>query len=140
MLVQLLTAPNCPHAEPAAAVVRQALDEAGLTDVPVTDMTIDSQAEADRLGFLGSPTILINGRDPSPDDGQRPALACRLYQHPTGLSEVPPIHPIRPGAGRRRADHGLRREPRRISAARRKDDAADTDPVEALDSVNPGNR
>jgi hypothetical protein len=46
MLVQLLTVPNCPHAEPAAAVVRQALDEAGLIDVPVTGVTIDSQTEA----------------------------------------------------------------------------------------------
>jgi hypothetical protein len=97
--VQLLTVPNCPHAEPAAAVVRQAMDEAGLTDVPVTGLTIDTQAEADRLGFLGSPTILINGRDPFPDDGQRPALACRLYQHPTGLSGIPPIHPIRKALG-----------------------------------------
>jgi|SRR4051794_40035009 protein-disulfide isomerase len=95
MLVQLLTVRHCPHAEPAAAVVRQALDEAGLTDVPVTGLTIDSQAEADRLGFLGSPTILINGRDPFPGAGHRPALARRLYQHPTGLSGVLPIRPIR---------------------------------------------
>ena len=95
MLVQLLTVPNCPHAEPAAAVARQALDEAGLSDVPLTVRTVDSQDEADRLGFVGSPTILINGRDPFPGTGGKPALACRLYQHPTGVSGVPPIHPIR---------------------------------------------
>ena len=99
MLVQLLTVPNCPHAQPAAAVVRQALDEASLTDVPVTGLTIDTQAQADRLGFLGSPTILINGRDPFPDARRLPALAVRLYQHPTGLSGVPPIHQIRQALG-----------------------------------------
>ena len=95
MLVQLLTVPNCPHAGPAAALVRQALDEAGLSDVPVTAVTVDTQKEADRLGFLGSPTILINGRDPVPGNGQQPGLACRLYQHPTGLLGIPPINTIR---------------------------------------------
>jgi hypothetical protein len=95
MLVQLLTVPNCPHAEPAAAVVRQALDQEGLSDVPVTTVTIDTEAEAARLGFPGSPTILIDGHDPFPEADSRPALACRLYQHPTGLNGTPPIHPIR---------------------------------------------
>ncbi|MFI5892398.1 hypothetical protein ACIA5D_20045 [Actinoplanes sp. NPDC051513] len=95
MLVQLLAVPNCPHAEPAAAVLRGALDEAGLNDVPVTTLIIDTQDEADRIGFIGSPTILIDGRDPFPDSGQEPALACRLYRHPAGLSGIPPIDPIR---------------------------------------------
>ena len=71
------------------------MEEAGLTDVSVTALTIDTQDEADRLGFLGSATILINGRDPFPDADAKPGLACRLYQHPTGLSGVPPILPIR---------------------------------------------
>jgi hypothetical protein len=67
MLVQLLTVPNCPYAEPAAAVVRQALDQEGLSDVPVTAVTVDTEAEAARLGFPGSPTILIDGHDPFPE-------------------------------------------------------------------------
>jgi hypothetical protein len=86
---------DCPYAEPAAAVVRRALDETGLTDVPITLRIIGTQAEADHLRFLGSPTILINGRDPLPDPTLKPALACRLYRHPTGLSGIPPIQPIR---------------------------------------------
>ena len=65
VLVQLLTVPNCPHADAAAALVRQALDEAGLSDIPIAAVTVDTQNEADRLGFLGSPTILINGRCPN---------------------------------------------------------------------------
>jgi hypothetical protein len=95
MLVQLLLVPDCPNAEPAAAVVRQALDEVGLNDVPVSTFVIDTQAEADRLGFSGSPTVLIDGRDPVPEPHQRPALACRLYQHQSGPSGVPPIDSIR---------------------------------------------
>jgi hypothetical protein len=95
MHVRLLLVPDCPNAEPAAAVVRQALDEVGLTDVPVTTHTVDTQAEAEQLGFLGSPTILINGRDPFPDSGRQPALGCRLYHHQTGPNGIPPIQPIR---------------------------------------------
>jgi hypothetical protein len=95
MLVQLLLVPDCPSAEPAAAVIRQALDEAGLSDVPVSTVIIDTQDEADRLRFLGSPTVLIDGRDPFPGPQRRPALACRLYQHQSGLRGVPPLHPIR---------------------------------------------
>jgi hypothetical protein len=41
----------------------------------------------------------MNGQDPFPDVGQRPALACRLYQHPTGLSGIPLIQPIRQALG-----------------------------------------
>jgi hypothetical protein len=95
MLVQLLLVPDCPNAESAAVVVRQALDEVGLSDVPVSTVIIDTQGEADRLRFLGSPTVLIDGRDPIPEPQQRPALACRLYHHQSGPSGVPPIHSIR---------------------------------------------
>jgi hypothetical protein len=83
MLVQLLTVPNCPHAGTAAAFVRQALDEIGLNDVPITTLTIDRQAEANRLGFLGSPTILIDGHDPFPEAGRsRPSPAGSTNTRP----------------------------------------------------------
>jgi hypothetical protein len=36
MRVEVLVVPNCPHAGTAAAVARQALDDVGLTTMPVT--------------------------------------------------------------------------------------------------------
>ena len=36
------------------------------------------QAEATGLGMAGSPTILVNGRDPFAQ-GAEPSLSCRLY-------------------------------------------------------------
>lgn len=68
LLVQLLPVPDRPNTEPAAAVLRPALDEVGLTAVPITTRIIYTQAEPDRLGFPGSPTILIDGRDPAKAD------------------------------------------------------------------------
>ena len=94
MLVQLLVVPDCPNAEPAAAVLREALDQVGCSDVPVSTVVIDTQDEADRRSFLGSPTVLIDGHDPFPETHRRPALACRIYQHPSGRSGVPPIESI----------------------------------------------
>lgn len=85
-----------PEPRTGAAVVRGALDEVGLSAVPVTVRVVTSQAEAEQLGFLGSPSVLINGRDPFAEPHHRPAMACRLYRDDTtGVSGVPPIRRLR---------------------------------------------
>lgn len=100
--MQLLVVKDCPHEGPAAAILRQALDDVGLTDVPFTTRVVVDQTQAEALAFLGSPTILIDGRDPFAEPTQAPGLACRLYP---GLSGVPPLTPLRQ-ALRQAADHG----------------------------------
>jgi hypothetical protein len=57
----------------------------------VTQLVIASQEQAQERGFVGSPTILINGVDPFGAAGQSPAYACRVYATPAGLSGVPPL-------------------------------------------------
>ena len=95
MKVELLVVADCPHEGPAAAVLRQALDDAGLSLVSFTRRVVTSQEEADQLGFLGSPSVMIDGRDPFAAPGQNPALACRLYRDDSGVSGVPPLEPLR---------------------------------------------
>jgi hypothetical protein len=95
MDVQLLVVDDCPNAGPAAVVLRQALDEAGLSTVGFTTRVVASQQEADQVGFLGSPSVLIDGTDPFADPTRRPAMACRLYDDEAGLSGVPPLGPLR---------------------------------------------
>ncbi|MEV4201352.1 DF family (seleno)protein [Micromonospora globbae] len=95
MKVELLVVEDCPNEGPAAAVVRRALDEVGLSTVRITIRVVTSQDEAEQLGFLGSPSVLINDRDPFAEPHHRPALACRLYQDDTGVSGVPPIRRLR---------------------------------------------
>lgn len=90
MNVQLLVVEDCPNETPAAVVLRQALDQAGLGTLLFTTRLVTSQQEAEELGFLGSPSILIDGEDPFADPGRVPGLACRLYRDDTGLSGVPP--------------------------------------------------
>jgi hypothetical protein len=61
---------------------------------PVCTTVIASQEQAQERGFVGSPTILINGVDPFGVAGQSPAYACRVYATPAGLSGVPPLGDI----------------------------------------------
>jgi len=68
---------GCPHWELAERRLRQALADIGREDVQITQQRIDSPEDAQRLDFHGSPTSLVNGRDPFAG-GEAPAsLGCR---------------------------------------------------------------
>ena len=73
------------------SVLRLAFDRVGLAAQPVHMTVIASQEQAQERGFVGSPTILINGVDPFVAAGQNPAYACRVYATPAGLSGGPPL-------------------------------------------------
>lgn len=84
-----MVVPGCPNEGRAAVVLGQALADVGLADVPVRTVVVVSQRQAEQLGFVGSPTILVNGVDPFGTEGQAPGLACRVYRGAAGLSGVP---------------------------------------------------
>ncbi|MET9662552.1 hypothetical protein [Streptomyces sp. NPDC006510] len=83
------------HARPAVERLRRALDEAGAADTWVTTRVITEQAEAERMGFTGSPTILIDGRDPFAEPGRAAGLTCRVYRTPDGPAGVPTLDQVR---------------------------------------------
>jgi hypothetical protein len=95
MQVEVLVVPDCPNAETTATVVRRALDEFGLSAVPITTVLVTSQEQAEQAGFVGSPTIMIDGRDPFADTSQKPALTCRLYRDGATLTGTPPAEHVR---------------------------------------------
>jgi hypothetical protein len=55
---------GCPNWQLAQQRLRRTLSEAGLGGVEIEFELVDSPEAAERLGFRGSPTILIDGRDP----------------------------------------------------------------------------
>ncbi|MFJ8579508.1 hypothetical protein [Micromonospora sp. NPDC093277] len=61
----------------------------------MTTTVVASQAQAEQLGFVGSPTVMIDGSDPFADPALSPGLACRLYHGDTGLTGTPPIQHVR---------------------------------------------
>jgi hypothetical protein len=88
MDVELLVVPDCPHEKPAAQLLRSALDDIGLTGLDFQRTVIDTQEAAERRGFVGSPTILLDGVDPFEASGQPASIACRLYPGQDGLPDL----------------------------------------------------
>jgi len=78
MTLEILQVPGCPGADLLAARLDTLLaDRPGFR---LTRRVVTSQADAERLGMTGSPTLLADGTDPfTPAGGQPPALSCRLY-------------------------------------------------------------
>jgi hypothetical protein len=88
--IEVLYFEGCPSFEHAIVLLRQAL-AAERISTPIRLIRVDTDAEAQRYGFYGSPTIRIDGADiaPLPVD-VTPRLACRMYQSPDGqLAPVP---------------------------------------------------
>ena len=88
MDVELLVVPDCPHETSAYDLTLAALAELEVS-VPVAVTVIESDEQAQERGFTGSPTFLIDGRDPFAEPGSAVGLACRMYPTPSGLSGVP---------------------------------------------------
>ncbi|HEY9472399.1 MAG TPA: hypothetical protein VIS06_00970 [Mycobacteriales bacterium] len=95
MRVELLVVPRCPHENVAAAALRSALADTGLSDVPVHTRVVRTDHDAENIGFTGSPTILLDGTDPFADPDARPGFACRLYPTSTGPAGVPDAGQLR---------------------------------------------
>lgn len=91
MDIEILYMQDCPHAEPAADRVREAVRRAALVaDVRTT--AIDSPGEARERGMRGSPTILVNGRDAFASDAvTEGSISCRLFLTDGGREGVPSI-------------------------------------------------
>ncbi len=85
--VEILCFDGCPHRRATVSLVREVAAELRV-QVDICEVAVGEGAEAERLRFLGSPTVRVNGADIDPDAAARSdyALACRLY----GASGVPP--------------------------------------------------
>ncbi|MGW1691338.1 hypothetical protein [Streptomyces sp. NPDC002399] len=111
--IELLVVPDCPNTRTAADRLRQELDGLGLHDVTLRTRTITSQAEAEAAHFTGSPTILIDGRDPFAEPGRAPGLTCRMYRTPDGLAGVPTADQLRQALADALGDEPAARHPHR---------------------------
>jgi peroxiredoxin len=83
--VELLWWEGCPSHGEAEALLSATLDEIGKGDVHVVRREVRTRADAQRLGFPGSPTFHVGGRDLFPSDAP-PALTCRVYRRADGRS------------------------------------------------------
>jgi hypothetical protein len=96
MRIEFLYWEDCPSHAEALARLRQALADEGVPD-DVQVIRVDTQEDAERHAFPGSPTIRLDGIDLQPEGVQgRAMLTCRTYVTDTGgLSPLPTMTMLR---------------------------------------------
>lgn len=66
------------------------------TGLSVTRRLVETPEEAERVGFRGSPTILVDGVDPFADESDPVGgLSCRVYETPDGPAGSPTLEQLR---------------------------------------------
>jgi hypothetical protein len=77
MRLVVLHVPDCPNT--VVLESRLAAILASRPDIHITRTVIRTEDQARQQGMAGSPTLLLDGRDPFARPGQQPSLSCRLY-------------------------------------------------------------
>jgi hypothetical protein len=98
MTLEILQVPDCPGADLLAARLDALL--AGRPGFSLTRRVVRSQADAERLGMTGSPTLRADGRDPFTQAGPPASVCCRLYPDDQGgLAPAPSLAGLRAALG-----------------------------------------
>jgi hypothetical protein len=89
-VVEVLYVEQCPNFPAALALVERVAAELGLAVVVRTTLITD-QATAERVRFVGSPTVRVDGYDVDPEGelAGEYTLECRLYWHEHRLAGYP---------------------------------------------------
>ena len=89
MDVRLLYFDGCPNWMVARDRLIEAMQAVGENPDEIRLETVETPEEAERLQFLGSPSILIDGSDPFAAPGSPVGLACRMFRADAGMQGAP---------------------------------------------------
>lgn len=80
MKIEILYFDGCPNHKPAVERVRDVLKEEGIS-AQVSEVNVPDDATAQALGFMGSPSIRVNGLDvePAARSAREYGMMCRTY-------------------------------------------------------------
>jgi len=80
MKIEILYFDGCPNHEPAVERVRQLLREEDVS-AEVLEVNVGDASIAQRVGFLGSPSVRVNGLDVEPEAraAREYGMMCRTY-------------------------------------------------------------
>lgn len=96
--IEILYFEDCPHWRNAVVHVREVVHQTGLEgSVDIKAIPVETEEQAQRVQFLGSPTVRVDGHDVEPVARDRTdfGLQCRVYQHGGRFSGVPSADLIR---------------------------------------------
>jgi hypothetical protein len=94
MQIDLLYFDGCPSWQPGLENLKAALAAEGI-EAEIRMVKVETDEDAARLKFLGSPSFQVNGVDWWPEQRERYDLSCRVYQTPQGLCGAPTIEMLR---------------------------------------------
>lgn len=104
MDISVLHIDHCPNWVETGSLLRIALDTIGASDTAVSFVALHTPEDAARVPFAGSPTILVDGTDLFPGDGQTSDLACRIYQTDGHFAGLPSLRDIEEALRQRLVD------------------------------------
>jgi hypothetical protein len=89
-VVEVLYFDGCPNHVPALDLVERVAGELGV-EPALRLVKVADQEDAQRLRFLGSPTIRVGGRDIDPHTEERSdyGLSCRVFRTEAGITGQP---------------------------------------------------
>lgn len=64
-------------------------------DITVRHQLVDTPEQADLFGFLGSPSIHVDGIDLFAEPGSQTGMTCRRYPTPNGYEGAPTLEQLR---------------------------------------------
>jgi hypothetical protein len=92
MKIEILYFDGCPNRKPAVERLQQLLGEEGVP-AEIVEISVSDESIAEKVGFLGSPSIRVNGLDVEPEarEARECGMACRTYAV-NGRREGVPSH------------------------------------------------
>lgn len=79
---------DCPSWKTAAGLLEQVIARLDLA-AGVNLVRVETDEEAQKQHFVGSPSIRLDGKDLFPVDHENYALGCRVYRTPEGMRGWP---------------------------------------------------
>jgi hypothetical protein len=101
--IRFLYSDDCPSHEKALRRLRESIEAEGIR-AKVEVLKVDTEEKAEKLKYVGSPTIIVNGHDIDPPQTPQYAVTCRAYRLDDGrISPMPPEAMIREALRQARA-------------------------------------
>lgn len=95
-MIEFLFWEGCPSHPRAMAMLLDEMEALGIDRGDLKTIEVLSHEDAERLRFIGSPTIRLDGEDVSDPGDTAYGLECRLYHHRDGRpSPLPDIDDLK---------------------------------------------
>lgn len=97
--VELMYFENCPSWKETFQYLSELINDLNL-EMSILLKNIETNEEATKYEFPGSPTIKVNGKDIFPTNQTNFALGCRVYDTPVGYRGSPTKEMIKEALGK----------------------------------------